>query len=225
MAVPVFAAEGVAVIKGTSSDSLISGEVKFKETKKGLTVEAKLKNVPKTGKLGFHIHENGSCDDMGKAAGGHYNPMGTPHGLLAKDGEHKAHAGDLGNVEIAADETGVLKGFLPGVTLQGGKYNVAGKAVILHEKQDDFGQPTGNAGGRIGCGIIQVKSEVLQNVQAVEVGNKVCPVSGEKVGQMGDIVKYEYNGKIYNLCCPMCKKDFSKDPEKYRKIAEDEVKK
>ena len=31
---------------------------------------------------------------------------------------------------------------------------VAGRAFILHEKQDDFGQPTGNAGGRIGCGKI-----------------------------------------------------------------------
>ena len=60
--------------------------------------------------------------------------------------------------------------------------------------------------------------------QAVEVGNKICPVSGDKVGEMGDIVKYEYNGKIYNLCCKACIKDFKKDPEKYSKIAEDQVK-
>lgn len=58
---------------------------------------------------------------------------------------------------------------------------------------------------------------------AVEVGNKICPVSGEEVGEMGEVIKYEYNGKIYNLCCPMCEKDFAKDPEKYSKIAEDEV--
>ena len=157
MVAPVFAAEGVAVIKGTSTDSPISGEVKFKETEKGLTVEAKLKNVPNSRKLGFHIHENGSCDDMGKAAGGHYNPMSAPHGFLAKDGEHKAHAGDLGNIKIANDGTGTLKGFLPGISLRGGQYNVEGRAIILHEKQDDFGQPTGNAGGRIGCGIIKIE--------------------------------------------------------------------
>ena len=65
--------------------------------------------------------------------------------------------------------------------------------------------------------------ETVETVVAVEVGNKICPVSKEKVGEMGDIVKYEYNGKIYNLCCPMCKKDFAKDPEKFAKIAEDEV--
>ena len=53
--------------------------------------------------------------------------------------------------------------------------------------------------------------ETVERV-AVEVGNKICPGQREKVGEMGDIVKYEYNGKIYNLCCPMCKKDFAKDP-------------
>ena len=65
--------------------------------------------------------------------------------------------------------------------------------------------------------------------QAVEVGNKICPVSGDKIpapgqkGEMGEAVKYQYNGKIYNLCCKMCIKDFKKNPEKYSKIAEDEV--
>lgn len=68
------------------------------------------------------------------------------------------------------------------------------------------------------------KAKTEESVQAsVEVGNKICPVSGEKVGGMGEVVKYEHNGKIYNLCCAMCAKDFKKDPEKYSKIAEDEV--
>lgn len=56
--------------------------------------------------------------------------------------------------------------------------------------------------------------------QALEVGNKFCPVSGEKVGQMGKVETIEYNGKMYNLCCAMCKKDFNKDPEKYIKKIE-----
>ena len=60
--------------------------------------------------------------------------------------------------------------------------------------------------------------------KAVGVGNKVCPVSGEKVGEMGEVVKHEYKGKIYNLCCTACLKDFKKDPEKYSVIAETEVK-
>ncbi|OGX06719.1 MAG: hypothetical protein A2Z88_09595 [Omnitrophica WOR_2 bacterium GWA2_47_8] len=56
--------------------------------------------------------------------------------------------------------------------------------------------------------------------KAVEVGNKICPVSGEKVGEMGEIIKHEYNGKIYNFCCKMCIKDFKNDPEKYIKKLE-----
>ncbi len=58
----------------------------------------------------------------------------------------------------------------------------------------------------------------------IEVGNKICPVSGEKIGGMGEVVKHEHNGKIYNMCCSMCAKDFNKDPDKYAKIADDEVK-
>ena len=74
------------------------------------------------------------------------------------------------------------------------------------------------------------QNQAASEMKAVEVGNKICPVSGDKIpasgekGTMGDKpVKYEYNGKIYNLCCPMCIKDFKKNPEKYSKIAEDEM--
>ncbi|MCA9399965.1 MAG: TRASH domain-containing protein, partial [Candidatus Omnitrophica bacterium] len=78
------------------------------------------------------------------------------------------------------------------------------------------------------CSMMEDKGSMMECSQGskeiVELGNKICPISGEKVGQMGEVVKVEYNGKIYNLCCPMCKKDFLKDPEKYSKIAEEEVK-
>jgi YHS domain-containing protein len=60
-------------------------------------------------------------------------------------------------------------------------------------------------------------------VQQVEAGNQICPVSGEKVGQSGmEIVKYEYEGKIYNFCCAACIEEFKKDPDKYVKIVEEE---
>jgi len=58
---------------------------------------------------------------------------------------------------------------------------------------------------------------------AIEVGNKICPVSKQPVDEMGEPVQYEYKGKIYNFCCKMCLKDFKKDPEKFSKIAEEEV--
>lgn len=50
---------------------------------------------------------------------------------------------------------------------------------------------------------------------AEDVGNKICPVSGEKVGVMGPVEQYEHNGKTYNFCCPGCIPEFKKNPEKY----------
>ncbi len=58
---------------------------------------------------------------------------------------------------------------------------------------------------------------------AVGLGNKVCPVSGGKVGTMGPAVQHEYKGKIYSLCCAGCVATFKDDPEKYAKIVEEQM--
>jgi Cu-Zn family superoxide dismutase len=149
---------GRVVIRGTSEGSSVSGTATVAETPEGLTVSIHVAGVT-PGQHGWHIHQFGSCDDAGNAAGGHYNPDGVPHGFLPKDGLAKAHPGDLGNIEVGSDGSGSLTVTLPSVTLSSGKYNVAGRAIILHEKVDDFGQPTGNAGGRIGCGSILLTKE------------------------------------------------------------------
>ncbi len=143
-----------AVIGGTATNSIIIGAAKLVEEKGGVTIDAQVANVP-PGKHGFHIHENGSCADEGKAAGGHFNPDAVMHGYMPKDGHKHSHLGDMGNVEIGSDGMGIVHVFLPKASLSKGKYNVMGRAIILHEKEDDFGQPTGNAGGRIACGVIE----------------------------------------------------------------------
>ncbi|MFN0117724.1 MAG: superoxide dismutase family protein [Elusimicrobiota bacterium] len=145
-----FAKTGVANMIGTSPESKVTGSIKFEETKQGLKIEALIQNVP-TGDKGFHIHEFGDCGDLGKKAGGHYNPQNHAHGNAIKNGVHKAHAGDLGNITINSDGTGTLTTTIKNLSLSGGKFSVGGRAVILHEKTDDFSQPTGNAGARIGC--------------------------------------------------------------------------
>ena len=150
-----FAATGEAILKATKEGLNVSGRVFLTDTPDGLSLVASLENVS-PGKHGFHIHENGACGDEGKAAGGHFNPDQVSHGLLSKDGFEHAHAGDFGNVEIGADGKGQFETTLKGLTLTEGAHSVAGKAFILHEKEDDFGQPTGNAGGRIACGEIQL---------------------------------------------------------------------
>ncbi len=55
--------------------------------------------------------------------------------------------------------------------------------------------------------------------KVANIGNKVCPISGEKIDESKKAT-YEYNGKIYNFCCPMCIDDFKNDPDKYAAKAE-----
>lgn len=147
-----------AVIRGTAPDSPIFGIASLQETAEGLQVVVDIQNVPDPGEHGFHIHENGSCDDGGMAAGGHFNPAAVSHGLLPRDGHEHAHAGDMGNVIVQEDGSVNFSIILTDVGLGNAKYDVRGKAIILHDKADDFGQPVGNAGGRIACGIIEVEN-------------------------------------------------------------------
>jgi YHS domain-containing protein len=62
------------------------------------------------------------------------------------------------------------------------------------------------------------------STEAVNVGNKICPVSGEKVGEGGmEPATYEYEGKVYNFCCTACIDEFKKDPQKYIEKVEEEL--
>ena len=55
-------------------------------------------------------------------------------------------------------------------------------------------------------------TEQVKNAEVI--GNKICPISGEKIDENMSQT-YEYKGKIYNFCCPVCVEEFKKDPEKY----------
>ncbi|MBF0122775.1 MAG: hypothetical protein HQL21_05135 [Candidatus Omnitrophica bacterium] len=80
------------------------------------------------------------------------------------------------------------------------------------------------------CGLVSAEDMAAQEASAVAVeqaspvvvGNKVCPVLGNEIpeDQLGQNT-VEYNGKIYNLCCPMCKEKFLSDAEKYSKVSQD----
>ena len=62
---------------------------------------------------------------------------------------------------------------------------------------------------------------LVANSQAA--GNKICPVSGEEINQETKAT-YEYQGKIYNLCCAACIEEFKNNPQKYVRIVEEEKK-
>jgi superoxide dismutase, Cu-Zn family len=144
-----------AVLQGTSPATPVAGTVTLEDTPQGLKIQVEITKAP-AGAHAFHIHEFGLCDDQGKAAGSHYNPKGHPHGNTLKDGIAKSHAGDFGTLTVDAGGKASLQAVVPSLQLSGGDYPVAGRAFILHEKADDFSQPTGNAGGRIGCGPILI---------------------------------------------------------------------
>ena len=136
------------------SDSTVSGTATFTELSTGgVKVHVHIEKAP-PGTHGLHIHEKGDCSDPKAAsAGGHFNPGGMPH---SGPMDMKRHAGDLGNIEIKADGTGDLDLTSDMLTVKPGPNSVVGRAVVFHEKVDDLKtQPTGNAGGRFGCGVIQ----------------------------------------------------------------------
>ena len=109
-----------------------------------------------SGQHAFHLHEIGDCSAPdGTSAGGHWNPTGQNHGRWGTD---PFHLGDVANIEIAEDGTGTLTVATNLWSLGTGAANdVVGRSIIVHAGVDDFTtQPTGAAGGRIGCAVIQL---------------------------------------------------------------------
>ena len=135
------------------SGSKLKGKATLTETDGGVHVVLSVEGVKPGGDHGAHVHEKGDCSSPdGKSAGGHFNPQGNDHALPTVA---KRHLGDLGNLTIGKDGKGSLDITIPGANLKAGDPNsFAGKAIIVHAKKDDGGQPTGNAGDRIGCGVI-----------------------------------------------------------------------
>lgn len=104
----------------------------------------------------FHIHEKGDCSaNDASSAGGHFNPTSQPHGNALGGGAH--HLGDQANLQADAGGTAQVDVHFSGVSLGGGAANdVMGKAIVVHADADDYtSQPSGNAGGRIACGVIR----------------------------------------------------------------------
>jgi Cu-Zn family superoxide dismutase len=153
---PRAAAEAEKTVRVTfepKSGSQLAGTATLTETPAGVRVLASLENVP-PGEHGAHVHERGDCSAPdASSAGEHFNPTSHPHGLPL---EGQRHLGDLGNVSIGGDGTGSIDIVAAGANLEPNDPNsFLGKAIIVHEKKDDGSQPSGNAGGRIGCTVIR----------------------------------------------------------------------
>lgn len=139
------------------ADGKTVGSATLTQTPTGVLIAAELKGIA-PGEHAFHIHEKGICepDKKFESAGGHYNPGKKQHGYLMTGGPH---AGDMPNQFVGSD--GMLKVDVlnPNVTLGSGDgtlFGGDGTALVLHAKTDDYkSQPSGDAGGRIACGVIK----------------------------------------------------------------------
>jgi Cu-Zn family superoxide dismutase len=149
------ATKAIAVLHPTAGNN-VSGTVTFAASGDTVKVVADITGLT-PGKHGFHIHEFGDCSDPKAAsAGGHFNPSHKQHG--APDASDR-HAGDLGNIEADASGKAHLE-LTDSVLKLSGSDSIIGHAVIVHEKADDLKtQPTGDAGGRVACGVIGVAKE------------------------------------------------------------------
>jgi superoxide dismutase, Cu-Zn family len=144
-----------ATLSGTYADTTVDGTASFDEMDGKVKMVLNITIPAKANKsVAVHLHEHGDCGDMGNGAHGHWNPTNKQHG---KWGSASFHSGDIGNVQLDAAGKGTLTLETNLWSIGGDSTtNILGRAVIVHGGVDDYvSQPSGNAGSRIGCGVIQ----------------------------------------------------------------------
>ncbi|RYZ10424.1 MAG: superoxide dismutase family protein [Comamonadaceae bacterium] len=129
------------------------GDVVFTALAHGVRATGDVRGLTPGTEHGFHIHEKGDCGRDGEAAGGHFNPAGTPHGMFGAPG---SHAGELPSLVADASGAARFDVELHTVSLGTGAANdILGKALVVHRDRDDYTtQPSGNSGPRITCAVI-----------------------------------------------------------------------
>ncbi|ALC44136.1 Sod [Drosophila busckii] len=108
---------------------------------------------------GFHVHEFGDNTNGCMSSGPHFNPQGKEHGAPT---DENRHLGDLGNITATGDGPTAVDICDCKITLFGAN-SIIGRTVVVHADPDDLGKgghelskTTGNAGARIGCGVIGI---------------------------------------------------------------------
>jgi Cu-Zn family superoxide dismutase len=142
-----------ATLQPTKGNST-AGTVTFTQKGDKVQLAANISGLKPGQEHGFHIHDKGDCSSGdGMSTGGHFNPQGKPH---AHPSTPDRHAGDL--FGLKADDYGnaKLSTQLDVITVTEGPTGIIGRGLIVHAQPDDYKtQPTGNAGARVACGVIQ----------------------------------------------------------------------
>ncbi len=146
--------EATAQLKPTKGNKTF-GEATFEQVGDKVRVVVFVQGLKPGQEHGLHIHEAADCSGDATGAKGHFNPFGKPHG---KPGSAERHAGDLPALKANKAGRANVQIDLDIITLMPGPANIIGRGLIVHADPDDYKtQPTGNAGARIACGVIQVK--------------------------------------------------------------------
>ena len=136
-----------------NQDSGVRGTATFTQGDK-VRLVANISGLKPNQEHGLHIHEKGDCSSGdGMSTGGHFNPLDKPH---AHPSTPERHAGDM--LALKADDYGnaTLSIELDVITVTEGPTGIIGRGLIVHAEPDDYRtQPTGNAGARVACGVIQ----------------------------------------------------------------------
>ena len=189
------------------NDNGVAGVVHFTQEEDTVHIDYDITGLT-DGEHGFHIHTYGDLTDGCDSACTHFNPDNTEHGGL--DSKIR-HLGDLGNI---SSEKGVSKGRLSTDTLslKSGKRNcIVGRMIIVHADRDDLGKggdaeslKTGNAGKRVGCGVIGLAKGEVKCAETLEAEK----VWGEKIisGWSGS----NLSKKKAESECSWCKKKSAK---------------
>ncbi len=158
--VPTQSAKRTIMMKGPTGQDM--GSIELGETAAGVLLSLSLKGLTPNGDHAIHIHETGKCNGANgfKSAGGHFNPTNHSHGLKHPEGHH---AGDMPNLKPneAGELTNQIINFK--ITLKdkdikkrSSVFDADGSAIIIHASADDhISQPSGAAGKRIACGVIE----------------------------------------------------------------------
>ena len=146
----------VADVQPTKGNTA-SGTITFTQSGDKVHVAGEVKGLKPDQEHGFHIHDAGDCSSGdGMSAKGHFNPQAKPH---AHPSTSERHAGDMLALKSDAYGNARVDATLDIITVAPGPTSVVGRGLIVHASPDDYKtQPTGNAGARLACAIINPRS-------------------------------------------------------------------
>ncbi|KAL4702024.1 hypothetical protein ACJJTC_013541 [Scirpophaga incertulas] len=182
----------VAMVSG--HNQTIMGVVRLLQTEDTFVADGCIDGLPPHSIHGLHVHDAGDLSEGCSSIGGHYNPLGTPHGGPSNPTDAR-HAGDLGN--IVTDGNGRATFRIVDNVLK--VWDVIGRSIAISEKEDDLGKGTsptskldGDSGKPIACGIIARSAGIFQNPK------RICACDGVVVWDERDRPLAERDGELPN---------------------------